>query len=90
MAITTTSGGSGSYTHGATSGSVTLFTTASTANAIFIVYLKKFDSNTAGSSTNGENTKIIVGPNTAVKILDDATWSSDYVTFWWYVGMIIS
>lgn len=89
MAISTTAGGSGSYTHGATAGVITLFTTPSVSNAIYIVTLEKVDE--TGASSNYSANKFIVGPNTDVKIYDGtvAPWS-DYRTVYHWVQMVIS
>jgi len=89
MAISTTAGGSGSYTHGATNGVITLFTTPTVSNAIYIVTLQKIDETAA--SNDYSVTKFIVGPTTDVKIYDATTagWS-DYRTVYHYVQMIIS
>lgn len=91
MAISTTAGGSGSYTHGATAGVITLFTTPSVSNAIYIVTLQKVDETAAGASDNYPANKFIVGPNTDVKIYDGNVGSwSDYRTVYHWVQMVIS
>jgi hypothetical protein len=90
MAITQTSGGSGALALRATNASVTLFTTPAdingfTDNCFFIVYLTY----TNGSGQVIEKQKIIVGPSTPVRIVDD-TLSVYFNLTWHWVGMIIA
>lgn len=88
MAIISTIGGSGAYTHVASS-VYSLFTTpaiggAVTANTFFIVYLGLIDASTPGNSAIYN--KIIVGPNTPVRQFGEIGDTS----VWHYVGMEIS
>lgn len=88
MAIISTTGGSGVYTHVASS-VYTLFTTpviggAVTANTFFIVYLTLID--TSGIGNPAQYNKIIVGPNTPVRQFGE----NGDTSIWHYVGMEIS
>jgi hypothetical protein len=87
MAITTTSGSSGSYTHAGAGASYTLTTTPATANMIYMVYINQYD--TVGNTLQSESKKLIVGPSTAIRVNDDSSIVGN-VTIWHYVGMIIS
>ena len=84
--IQNTLGGSGSYTMGAVTGDVALFTTpAATANTIFVVYITI----QLGSLINNlTTTKLMVGPSTTVRWPDNSGYSSTVLT-WNYVGMEI-
>jgi hypothetical protein len=87
MAITSTTGGSGSYTHTGSGASYTLFTTPATTNAIFIVYISQYDS--VGNTQVAESRKLIVGPSTPVRVNDDTSLTNN-VTIWHYAGMVIT
>lgn len=90
MAITDAIGGSGSYQLSAVNGPVTLFTTPANingnTNAIFIVYLTWYGG--TYDSTLSKQQRIMVGPNTPVRIIDDVGATADYVTYH-YTGMVI-
>jgi hypothetical protein len=91
MAIIETNGGSGYYAIGTTTGSVTLFTTPAdingSTNAIFIVYLTWYGS--AYQSTLDKQQRIMVGPSTPVRIVDDTSGATDRSVTWHYTGMVI-
>ena len=87
MAITSTTGGSGSYTHAGSGASYTLFTTPSTTNAIFVVYISQY--NATGATQATESRKLVVGPSTPIRVNDDPSLTN-HVTIWHYAGMVIT
>ena len=91
MAIIETNGGSGYYDLGATSGSVTLFTTPAdingSTNAIFIVYLTWYGS--TDESVLDKQQRIMVGPSTPVRIVDDTSGATNRSITWHYTGIVI-
>jgi hypothetical protein len=92
MAITNTIGGSGTYELSTANGPVILFTTPAdiggNTNAIFIVYLTWYGISTTYNSTVVKQQRIMVGPSTPVRIIDDTAGPADYAT-WHYTGMVI-
>lgn len=86
MAIATT-GGSGTYTKlGGTT--VTLFTTPNTTNALFIIDVVETTAAAgAEAPTSSRVYTLRAGPNTAIKVSDDAV--NDIVCYSW-VGIVIT
>jgi hypothetical protein len=91
MAIIETNGGSGYYNIGTVTGPVTLFTTPAdingSTNAIFIVYLTWYGG--TYESTLEKQQRIMVGPSTPVRIVDDISGGGNRSVTWHYTGMVI-